>query len=64
MQFQQSHFATLLKSHPRKDALLKSFSTPADTLLQDAPEHHGKTASVYQKSFKRLELYKVIIYSC
>ena len=51
---QQSHFATLLKSHPRTDTPPKIRSTSAEHL--PLGEHLWGTASACQKTFKRLKL--------
>ena len=60
MQFQESCFATLLKSHPHMDAPVRIHSTPTEHLSSRehlSPEGHlWGAASVCQKSFKRLKL--------
>ena len=54
VQFQQSCFLTLLKSHPDADTAPKICSTTTEHPLLG--EHLGKTASACQKNFKRLNL--------
>ena len=51
---QKTHFATLLKLHPHTDVSTRIHSTSAEHL--SLGEHLWGTASVCQKSFKRLKL--------
>ena len=53
-QSQQSHFATLLKSHPCTDVPQRIHSTLAKQLSPG--EHLWETLSVCQKKFIRLKL--------
>ena len=50
----KSHFATLLKSHPRTDTSLKTHS--ASTEHPSLGEYLRGTASACQKKFSRLNL--------
>ena len=51
---QQSRFATLLKSHPRRETPPKIRSTSAEP--PPPGKHFWETASACQKNFKRLKL--------
>ena len=57
----QSRFASL-KPHSRTDVPPRICSAPTEH--RSAGEHLWGTASVCQKSFKRLKLSDVVIYSC
>ena len=59
---QQTHFATLLKSHPRTDVPPRIRSTPAETSLQE--NISGGLLLCVKKVLKVLNNKKVIIYSC